>query len=320
MTTQQAYLLSKLLQITGETIEDEISPQFELIGIDKPDIPDATIKVLFKNLQNQPVAVGLCSSVKEPAMVQRNIEYASLAQQALGKELGHIVINPLATGDIEGISYGIFPYCQPLSNSRLWWQIQKLQISPAILQILSDVNRITVSAVPSAEVEETFAKSLQYLVDSSVIPEPLPQLSKNALDQLFKGIWHPYYVLMHNDLWKGNILLRKSRDQNTQNNLFNHSIGSKIVIIDWAGSLVKGYPIYDLIRIAQSLKLSDRQLLNNLKKHSQILNCQLEESLFYLLTALGYLGIHREEFPLERFIKLSVDCLQTWQRIHSINK
>jgi hypothetical protein len=313
METQQTYLLSNLLQITTEVIQDQISPKFELIGIDKPNIADATIKVLFKNLQNKPVAVGLCSSVKEPTMVQRNIERARLAQEALGEELGHIVINPLATGDIEGISYGIFPYCQPLSNSKLRWQIQKLQILPVIFQILSDLNKITVREVTPTEIETSFAKSLQYLVDSSVIPEPLPQLSKNALDQLSSGIWHPHYVLMHNDLWKGNILLRQSSDQN---NLVNQTIDSKIVIIDWAGSLVKGYPIYDMIRLAQSLKLSDRQLLNNLKKHSQILNCQLEQSLFYLLTALGYLGINREEFPLERYIKLSVDCLKTWQRIN----
>ncbi len=71
---------------------------------------------------------------------------------------------------------------------------------------------------------------------------------------------------------------------------------------------------YDLIRLAESLDLVRSQLRQNVAAHCKILGCNLEDSHHYLITALAYIALHLEQFPLERFIEMAMSCLETLEK------
>jgi hypothetical protein len=66
----------------------------------------------------------------------------------------------------------------------------------------------------------------------------------------------PNYVLMHGDFWKGNILIAPKADFPAAGTRWNE----RFVIIDWPGSITQGYAMFDLIRLAQSFRLSSNAL------------------------------------------------------------
>ena len=100
---------------------------------------------------------------------------------------------------------------------------------------------------------------------------------------------------MHNDLWQGNILLNSD---------------GGIVVIDWPGSVVKGYAIYDLIRLAESLRLSDRALGEQLRAHCRLLGCEPKDSVSHLAAALGHLLGDLDHFPMHLFLPLADRCVR----------
>ncbi|MEZ6192172.1 MAG: phosphotransferase [Phycisphaerales bacterium] len=73
--------------------------------------------------------------------------------------------------------------------------------------------------------------------------EAVRRAAEIGIRGLEQGRWKPRFVLMHNDLWKDNILLDDE---------------GRIAVIDWPGSTVKGYAMYDLVRLADSFGFSDR--------------------------------------------------------------
>jgi hypothetical protein len=116
---------------------------------------------------------------------------------------------------------------------------------------------------------------------------------------------------MHNDLWKGNILLKNCYQSGVSNKL-----GRKdFVLTDWGGSMMKGYAIYDLIRAARSLKLKKEDLRQQIAAHCQILQCDFTEARYYLLAALGYLGMNLEHFPQHLFVGLAHSSLEVIEEI-----
>ena len=108
-----------------------------------------------------------------------------------------------------------------------------------------------------------------------------------TLERLADGTWSPRHVLMHNDLWKGNILL----DYSPVSQIKNSSFQERFVITDWAGSMIRGYGMYDLIRLAQSLNLGAKQLRKNVTAHCLILGCDFADARCHLLSALSYLEV-----------------------------
>ena len=71
--------------------------------------------------------------------------------------------------------------------------------------------------------------------------------------------------------------------------------------------------MYDLIRLARALKMSNAQLRTQLIAHSTALECELQDSQGHLLAALGRMHIHLEHFPERNFVRTFLACWQSIQ-------
>jgi hypothetical protein len=276
----------------------------------KPVIDDSA-KLLVKDPAGHPIAVVLCSSPVTPRLIARGMERARSAKQALGSDVGRVILDPLLKGEIHGLSYAVLPYCQPLSNSRLVWPVQRAFLSLHVFQWLSRVTEITATRVHPKQVEPNFMEPLKYLAELEGVTERVRVAAQQAMNRLEGGKWTPRHVLMHNDLWKGNILL----DDRQVSGFGNRLRTERFVIIDWMGAMVQGYAMYDLIRLAQSLKLGKRQLRKYVTTHCKFLGCNFSDARSHLLASLGYLSMHLEHFPLPRFVEMADSCLEKIEQI-----
>lgn len=290
-------LLNHLAEMPSFCSIKEIS----LLCPPKPIADDLT-KLLVKDQEGKPAVVILCSPTAFPQLVAHYMEKTRLAQAALSPTLSHIVLTPLFEGEVCGLSYAVLPYHQPLREDKLGWYLQRLQRSPEMFKLVHQITELTCTPASAEEVETNFVCPLEHLIELEVMPEQIRGSAKDALKRLKTGEWKPRHVLMHNDFWKGNILLNRDVPQ-TEKNWQN-----RFVIIDWTGSNVKGYPIYDLIRLAHSMGTKPTALFTQLNAHCCILDCHFDDARSYFMAALGYLSMNLECFPLEWFVK----CAKTW--------
>ncbi len=226
---------------------------------------------------------------------------AEQAKVALGAQAGSVILDPLDCGRFDGLSYAVLPYCKPLSVSRPWWWLQRAKLAPQLFEWLWHVNERTVRDVSNDDVESRFRAPLQHLISLTMLSESLRAAAKEAEDRLRRRAWVPKVVLSHGDLWKGNILLRSETKPNEH----------RFVVIDWAGAELQGHAIYDLVRLAQSLRLHRRGLGREINRHCGVLGCEVIDAKSHLLSALGHLGMNLEHFPVEAYARTAESCFAT---------
>lgn len=112
-----------------------------------------------------------------------------------------------------------------------------------------------------------------------------------ALRALASKEWSPTAALMHNDYWRGNVMLADPGDAGTR------SWRRRLRVIDWRGAVRAGYPVYDLVRILESTRSSRALQSSALQRMSAVLGGPLADSRHYLLAALGRLGRDLGRFP-----------------------
>jgi hypothetical protein len=157
---------------------------------------------------------------------------------------------------------------------------------------------------PGIQTNGDFATALRHIAAHQRLGPAIRNGAAQATERLDCGQWTPMHALAHNDLWKGNILLDPKSP-------WRGAAFGRFAIIDWLGASVAGYPIYDLIRLAQSFKVSQRTLDREVRLHCSILGCELVDAGGYLAAALGNLGLHLEEFPEDRYVELADACWST---------
>ncbi|MBD1910590.1 MULTISPECIES: phosphotransferase [unclassified Leptolyngbya] len=257
----------------------------------KSALADGSQKFLLRNQEGKPVAVAHWASPYAPHSVREAIARVNSAKQAVGASLAPHILGPVGHGNVQGSSFGVFQYQYPLSENKFFWPVQRAQITPHLLQFLQEVARVTQVPVPTSEIETKFAAPLQHLSLMEEVPGEIRTAAAQALCRLERGLWAPRYVLMHGDFWKGNVLLTQKQPPEP-----------KFVLIDWAGSKVQGYAIFDLIRMAASFKVKPKRLGENVAAHCQILGCDIRDAKSYLLAAGGHFALNLGCFPLERFV------------------
>ena len=104
-------------------------------------------------------------------------------------------------------------------------------------------------------------------------------------------------VLMHGDMWKGNFMHPPA-----------DSVGPAFVLTDWWTDGLRGYPIYDFLRIAQSFRISRRRHLAESQAYQEILGCDEEQLVSYMLCALATICANRGEFPGATIAKMTELC------------
>lgn len=244
--------------------------------------------------------VVLCSSPAAPDMAARDVARARLAREALGPSLGGVVLEPLAAGRLDGLSYSVMPFCRPLSDRRVLWAMQRRVLVTPLLTWLAQATERTASPVAASGLDSAFAAPLRHLAGMEQVPGPLRAAAEQAGERLAAGAWRPRHVLMHGDLWKGNVLLRPRDGVAPWHRRF--------VLIDWAGSEARGYALYDLVRLALSFGLAPSRLGSEVRRHCRLLECDVQDAAAHLAAALGHLALHLEHFPLARFIETAGAC------------
>jgi hypothetical protein len=261
-------------------------------------VPDSTSKFLGLDRQGRAAAVVICSPTISPDTVANHLELKKTAWCSLGS-WSDVILSPLQVGRIDGLSYAVFPHCRSLSESRYSWAVQREWIRPVVLRWLQGAIATTVIDATEKEREEGFVIPLQHIADWEAMPIDVRSAADVAIRRLERGSWQPRHCFMHGDLWKGNILLAP-----------RHRGHRRFVLIDWGGSLIRGYGVYDLLTLAHSMKLRGYRLKREVKAHCRILGCDLVDARSHLLVALGYHGINLAYCPFENYLATGLRCLQ----------
>jgi hypothetical protein len=263
---------------------------------------DATAKLVFRNQAGRPRAILICSNPVAPGAIATAVAAAAHAKTLLEGNAKEAILDPLATGVVDGLSYALYTWCLPLSNHRLLWPLQRRSLRPRLLQWLREVLQATRRDVSDGAVEQSFLAPLRYVADAMDLDPAIRHAATLASKRLCQGQWRPKFVLAHNDLWKGNILLGGPPSVSAW------SGQRPFVVIDWVGSCEKGLAIYDLVRLADSLRMRQSALAGEIREHCTLLDCDPIDSRGYLLASLGMLRLWPGDFSRNRYLQLVSDC------------
>jgi hypothetical protein len=198
-------------------------------------------------------------------------------------DLGSPLLEPLDSGRIDTSSFAVLPYRKPLSKRRGLRWLARTRLRHHLLEWLRQIAQRRSSACE----ESRYDAALQALRETVLAESPTATLLRNAEPRLRSGHFASRSSPMHGDLWIGNVL---------------HGGGSaRFTLIDWRGSATEGFPIFDLIRAAESFGLSRQALHRELRLHQTALGCQVEDLPLYLLGALGHYAAHIQEMSPSLF-------------------
>lgn len=215
---------------------------------------------------------------------------------ALPDTLARHIIDVIDHGVMDGMSWMLQPLLSPLSPYRVAARLQRLYIRPGILRWLQGIARLS---APGAEATHEFRQSLQTLMDMPAAPASLRRSAHKALELIDNGSFEPRFTPMHGDLWRGNIMLGARWN---------------FAVIDWRGSRMEGYGIFDLMRYALSDRLSERSLRQQLDAHARAMKIDPAHTAIVLLAGLGHFARHLGEFPEARFMTMAEECYAAWER------
>lgn len=278
----------------------------ELLG-NKKSVADDSVKFHIRDGKGCVFAVGICSSAISPGLVARGVDIAAEVRKTLKSELAKVILEPLKTGELNGLTYHVLPYCVPLSDKMVGRFRQRRFLQSRVFDWLQQVTKDSMLKPDADEIRSDFLVPLEQIRANHRLSRTIRESASFAIERLASGRWKPRYVLAHNDFWDGNLLLQQ---QNQQDNDFG------FIVIDWPGAIIKGHAIYDLIRMSRSLKLGRKRLLQELQQHCKILDCKLVDSSGYLLASLGFLGMNLGHFPMDNYIRLTEGCYQYLEKFN----
>jgi hypothetical protein len=254
-------------------------------GINNPDK-----KLIFLDKRRSRLAV-MVSPPLFPNVVAEECLRAEEMRSHLG-ELATPIPEPLDSGRIRELSYAVLPYRAPLSRRRGLGRLDQMRVKRQLLDWLHQIaERRSAECGPSRYRDSLRALSLLVSRESATAA-----LIRIAEEHLRSGRFAPRTAPMHGDLWRGNVL---------------HGAASPgFTVVDWRGSLVQGFPVFDLVRIAESFDLSSSSLGRELKRHQVALTCRVEDLPLYLLGALGHYAAHLGEMPPALFRAMADECVR----------
>ncbi|XAL98717.1 hypothetical protein OT109_14150 [Phycisphaeraceae bacterium D3-23] len=264
-------------------------------------VPDDAAKLVLRCPLGRPHAVLVGSASAAPEMAARHAERSQAAADALPDELAAVVLKPITQGEVDGRSYVVWPYRSPGGEGRLaQWRWRRRWSAP-VSNWLFEVNQATCTPIAPDLMRERVVAPLEALGAIEGVSGRVCQSADQAAEAFTAGGVPAVHVLMHNDLWTGNVLCPEKA-----------SAGGRypFTIIDWAGAEVSGYPAYDLARWAQSARLKASGYGAELVRHSGVLGCDPGAMRAHLAVGLGFLAMNLEGFSPQRFVRLADECLE----------
>lgn len=249
---------------------------------------DPDSKLVFMS-EGEPALVVTVSPPEFPDVVAEECLRAAQMRSRLG-DLGRPVLEPLDTGRVQTSSYAVLPFRKPFSRRRVVQWIHRNWARHHVLEwLLQIAQRRSASCEPSR-----YEASLQALSEKVRPDSPTAALLAAAGEHLCSGRFVPKSAPMHGDLWRGNVL--------------RGSESTAFTLVDWRGSQADGFPIFDLIRLAESFGLSTPALGRELRRHQSALGCQVADLPLYLVGALGHYAAHLGEMSLALFQTMADGC------------
>lgn len=267
------------LQLQGARVDDG---PYRGVVIDKTD---------------RPLGVMFLSNPVAPGLAERCATRSAAAKKTLGPDLSRVILNPILQGEHQGTSYTLWPWCQPLRQSRICKLMQRNFLGPGILSWLHDATAKTSIADTGQDTERSFAHNLQRLAADDGFPEAMRDSAKLGMERIADGSWTPSFVFQHGDFWMGNVLC----PQKTRGALARFQ-RYPFTLIDWPAAHATGFPFVDLLRFSLSTKASTSSLHKEVAKHCKAISCKAEDAQFSLLAAFGHLGTQLEHYSRERYL------------------
>tara|TARA_B110000305_G_scaffold235070_1_gene294124 strand:+ start:486 stop:1271 length:786 start_codon:yes stop_codon:yes gene_type:complete len=241
-----------------------------MLNQDKEGVADDTAKYFVHGGDGNLFAVLICSNPNSPNLISRSIERATIAQSILANA-GSVIIDPIACGEVNGLSYAIWPLKETFSTTRIKRYFQKRKIVPEVFFWLRDVVSLTKVQVDDCS---NYVQTFNSIARDDELPDEVRVIARKAESRMGNNRFTPYSVLEHGDLWVDNILLPLGRSF-----LPNAKYG--FFVIDWAGSRTNGNPFYDLFRFAISAGKQRDVLRSEIEIHCTLLGCDVSDVACY---------------------------------------
>lgn len=267
---------------------------------ERKSLVDATTKFLVRDDAGNPELVVLCSAAGGPEIVGRGVRRAREVVAALGEGLGRSVLLPVGEGVVDGRTFAVFPYCTPLTTSGPRWWIHRSILRARIIRWLVDSSRRTAIPVPDDQLERRVFRPLEHMGADSEHSPDLRALAHKALSAAQAGKWQPKHVFMHDDLCVGNVLI-------DQRSAGGRTFG-RFVIIDWAGSQVRGFPLYDFLRLSISFGLTGSLFFRALDTYCNALDYTRTQAPYGFVHAAAELGQRLEHWPKASYLSTISRC------------
>lgn len=234
----------------------------------------------------------ILSGSGNPDLVARAAEGIRIARATLPDPTRQAVLPPLFEGRVAGLSCAAWPRHRPFgTDRRLRWYLRRWRHAPPLLDWACKLCTESLSMTgPRAETDETYRRAISSVMADEGFPAAMRSDAETALARLDRGTWRPLHCLQHGDLWAGNILLPAGT-----------GTSARFFVIDWAGLKRQGFPVFDLVRLADSLRCSGRMRDRMLDRIAAPLGCERFDLRGYLIAAIGNMGEALEFFPREAY-------------------
>ena len=221
-----------------------------------------------------------------PDVIRQSVEKIAAARSVLGGDLGGVIPIPLDHWEVNGISCAFFEELQPISRIPVKRFLEVKEVTPRVLGWLRQV----------AAIDRGVSKDANSCLEA-LAACPFEKL-RAAANVALKSHLQIKARLMHGDLTRGNVMHDPSRVRD-------------FMIIDWRGSEVDGFPIFDLVKFAEAVGIRPSILREELAAHAAKLGCELHDTRSYLAAALGYIWLNLDQFPPERFALMAARNFNT---------
>lgn len=255
---------------------------------------DPDSKLVFLS-EGEPGFVVTVSPAQFPQVVAEECLKIEQMRSRLG-DLSGPLLEPLDTGLIRTSSYAVLPYRKPFSNRRGMRFIHRVWARHHVLEWLRQVAQRRSATCEASRYEAT----LRALGEQVSPDSPTAALLRAAHEHLQSGRFVARTAPMHGDLWGGNVLRGGS--------------STAFTLIDWRGSTTEGFPLFDLLRVAESFSLSTKALHRELRRHRAALGCRIADLPLYLLGALGHYAAHLGEMSPALFRTMADACTTRFSR------
>jgi aminoglycoside phosphotransferase (APT) family kinase protein len=271
-------------------------------------LADSTAIYLARDATGAVLGAVLWSAAGAPEAVAQSMAKARAAAALLPAEAASRVLQAQAEGRVGGRSFAVLPYCRPLSSFRPLSLLQRPTVRRVVLAWLREACGATAREPAPEAVETAFLRPLARLADAAAAGPAVRGLAREALARLEAGRWRPRHVLMHGDLWQGNLMVRAPDPAAPS------PWSRRLCLIDWGGSQAQGYAMFDLVRAADALRVPPARLRAEVASHCRALGCEPADAASHLAAGLAHVHAHLGEFPLERFVAMAEACRATLAR------